>query len=65
MVILIQRTIEVKAAASLEDSVSGLTGTVVLHTQSADWDQTEVPMVYVNFGANGKWFCPFTNLTVQ
>jgi hypothetical protein len=48
MVILIQRTIEVKAAASLEDSVSGLTGTVVQHTQS-----------------DGKWFCPFTNLTVQ
>jgi hypothetical protein len=49
----------------VKESVSGLTGTVVQQTQSADWGQTEVPMVYVNFEANGKWFCPFTNLTVQ
>jgi hypothetical protein len=34
---------------SVKDAVSGLTGSVIQQTQSADWDLTEVALVLVQF----------------
>jgi hypothetical protein len=46
------------------DAGSGLTGSVIVQSQAADWDQTEVAAVLVDFGDNGQWWCPWSNLTL-